>query len=847
MAGEFGKFYIRLSTLFDPKGLKTAQTSLDKTAAKTKALGESFTKLSLLIGGVAIAASKMTLDFDDSMVKIVSLVGLGRDEVNAWKEDIMKLSTAVGKSPKELADAMFFITSAGLRGSVALKALEFSAKAAAAGLGEVSSIADAVTSAINAYGASVMSAEQATDVLLATVREGKMDAAALTPVVGRILLPAQKLGVSFNEVGAALAAMSRKGFNAAESATALRGVFMAMTKQSEDGEKALNNVGLSYAKLSDILRKEGLLKFLEVINEKFGDNTVELSRVFTRVEGLVGLMGLVGNSMDTTAKIFGRMNDTVGSTNTAFDEAAKEGMFKVKQAIATLNVAMLKLGSVVLPIVIPQIIKFTEKLQDLIQQFSDLEPKTQKTIVKIAGLVAVIGPLLLVLSKLISLLSGASSALVFLGPLLLSTARNMVLLFNTIKVVGIWQTLATLIGTITGALGLLGVAAWMWYDDWEEITSGIKTISKEFEETFKATIIRIAEQFKISGNTVKTVWSGVKSALKEQIRFLLTAGGLLDRLFQKPSTEFVGPPPTEFVGPPLSGKGSVKKPARQPAPESELRTPAVTDTKVAKAAVEDRLVKVDKWYASARGIEEVKYNNWLYNQTIAWDELDVAQKEATMARVQEIYTRTNSTMAGGFTLSIQRMQEAGMGWAAAWEGMWGSTLTGMTANVAEFLTFSENIFDNFRKLLDGIFKSILSSFVQMVAQMIAEWLLLQAITGFFGGDVAKKLLGSRKEGGPIPETGPYLLHKGEEVLPADIAGAIRKSSGPSMTPAFAGASMGGNITIEQHIDIGGTSETDINVIADKLSEASKNGAISAVNLAKVNYKIGKKRDGETSL
>jgi len=33
----------------------------------------------------------------------------------------------------------------------------------------------------------------------------------------------------------------------------------------------------------------------------------------------------------------------------------------------------------------------------------------------------------------------------------------------------------------------------------------------------------------------------------------------------------------------------------------------------------------------------------------------------------------------------------------------------------------------------------------------------------------QKLLGSRQFGGPIPETGPYLLHAGETVLPASGA------------------------------------------------------------------------------
>ena len=45
---------------------------------------------------------------------------------------------------QDLADAMFFITSAGLRGNVALEALTYSAKASAAGLGNTVSISDLI-------------------------------------------------------------------------------------------------------------------------------------------------------------------------------------------------------------------------------------------------------------------------------------------------------------------------------------------------------------------------------------------------------------------------------------------------------------------------------------------------------------------------------------------------------------------------------------------------------------------------------------------------------------------------------------------------------------------------------
>jgi len=304
-------------------------------------------------------------------------------------------------------------------------------------------------------------------------------------------------------------------------------------------------------------------------------------------------------------------------------------------------------------------------------------------------------------------------------------------------------------------------------------------------------------------------------------------------------------------------EANLKKLTAAPPPRARGPLPAETIDSADKAAddarkIEEAKKNVESWYRSAKGIEEIRFYNWLYDTKLGYDNIDEDQREATMTRVQEIYARANSTMAGSFAVSIDRIKAAGMGWAQLWDGMWSGTMSGMTANVRTFLTASGNMFDNFKKLLDGIFKSILNSFISMVAQMIAKWLLLQAVTGLAGlgwGGPLASLLGSKKEGGPIPETGPYLLHKGEEVIPADIANAVRKSPSPSFAPAATAAAvsqMGASIT--QNITLqGSASEIDIGALCEKISEATRNGMRQAGEMANVVTKIGSKKAGISGL
>ena len=100
-----------------------AQT-LDKTGRNVYYFGTAamrFLTLPLaLAGGAAI---KMGMDFEQSMQKVVGLVGISQKQVDAWSKEILKLGPELGRSPKELADALYFITSSGIKGAEAMNVL----------------------------------------------------------------------------------------------------------------------------------------------------------------------------------------------------------------------------------------------------------------------------------------------------------------------------------------------------------------------------------------------------------------------------------------------------------------------------------------------------------------------------------------------------------------------------------------------------------------------------------------------------------------------------------------------------------------------------------------------------
>lgn len=327
------------------KQIGAAGTSSRKAAAAAGGLGGKLKGLGPMAALAGAAAAGLGTQFEDSMSRIEGLVGASSKQVDDWSSQLLKLGPQIGKSPRELADALFFVTSAGIKGTKAIDALTFSAKASAAGLGETEVVADAITSAMNAYGPKTMSAAKATDTLTSVVREGKLEASALSGAIGRVLPIAAEMGVKFEDVGGAVAHLSRSGASASEAITGVRGIMSKILKPTEAGKEALAGVGMSFDEVRKSLKQRGLLATLTTLRGKFGDNTEALGKVFEDVEALNAVLSLTNKGGKEAAKVFDGVADSAGATEKAF-EASKTTGFRFRQALAFMEAQGAKLAKV---------------------------------------------------------------------------------------------------------------------------------------------------------------------------------------------------------------------------------------------------------------------------------------------------------------------------------------------------------------------------------------------------------------------------------------------------------------------------------------------------------------------
>ena len=301
-------------------------------------------------------AIQMSRQFEVSMAQIRGLVGISAQQVKVYKDEILALGAASSKGPVELADALYFITSAGIKGQRALEVLRESAESAAAGLGETKVVADALTSILNAYGQGTYSAAKANDILVATVREGKAEAEQFAPAIGKVLPIAAAFGASFEDVSAGVAALTRGGASAGTSAIYLRQVLSQLLKPSKAAAETMHAAGTSAEELRDKIQKDGLLNALSYLNTKLGGTDTQvasegLTKVFGNVRALTAVFSLLGPNLESNRQIFENLNNATGDADLAFQAYTKTADYKFKKAAAESQAALIRLGDAIMPTV----------------------------------------------------------------------------------------------------------------------------------------------------------------------------------------------------------------------------------------------------------------------------------------------------------------------------------------------------------------------------------------------------------------------------------------------------------------------------------------------------------------
>ena len=450
MADNKLRFFLTGDSRQFQQSLTQAENKLKAFGSKMQSVGRSMTMFAAPVVAAGAASIKMAASFDKSMTKIKTLVGVAADEVDGMRAGVMQMAKDTGSSADEAAEALFFITSAGIKGQAAMDVLNASLKASAIGLGDVATVADSATSAMNAYGQENLSATMATDVLTNSVRLGKLSSEELAGSIGQVIPIASNLGVQFHEVGATLAAMSRTGTNAATASMQLKNILISILKPSKEGAEQLEAMGLSSKKLRQQIKDEGLLNVLTTLKGKFEENEDAQAKVFGSSRALMGVMDLLGKGFKDTEQIFADMANSAGVTAEAYEELQNSAEFKLRKAMTEVKETFRETGATLMEALLPSILEAGKMIKQLLERFNGLSDGTKRFIGVATMIAGVLGPVLIVFGSVISALGSIAGAL--------KTARVAMIAFNTAMIANPIMAVVSAVVALTVGLVALGKA-----------------------------------------------------------------------------------------------------------------------------------------------------------------------------------------------------------------------------------------------------------------------------------------------------------------------------------------------------------------------------------------------------
>ena len=421
--------------------LSKIERRLQRTARAFESAGRrltiGLTAPVLALGG---AATKMAVTFDDEMNKLVSLVGLPREEVEKLKAAVLNLAPTVGRSPLELARALFPIASAGNDAAKSLEILEVAAKAAAIGMGTTEDAGRVLNKTLANF--DVDTIEEAAGILIAIAKAADANPNALAEPLARILPVARAAGIELRTVGGEFAVITRGAGNADIAATAMVGAINAITKPADNLREKIRLLGLPLEKLRKILAEEGLIAAVKAVEKVLGSGTQAFDDFFKNIRGALGVNILLAAEID---KVDAAVNAVAASGiptfTTAFKEAQRSALFPFRQQLARVQADLIKLGTDTAPLVLEAITTLVDLISRLSDRFQSLDPHLRQNIIRWVALVALAGPVLLFVGILIRLFGSLIGLVRSLALAFLFLAANPVV------------AAAILLGTALGVIG----------------------------------------------------------------------------------------------------------------------------------------------------------------------------------------------------------------------------------------------------------------------------------------------------------------------------------------------------------------------------------------------------------
>ena len=505
----------------------TAEQKLNGLSSAFKTTGGLLSKnVTLPIVGVGAAAVKTATDFEAGMSEVKAISGATGSEFDALRDKAIEMGAKTKFSASDSADAFKYMAMAGWDASAMMDGIAGVLDLAAASGEDLATTSDIVTDALTAFGLQASDSAHFADVLAQASSKSNTNVGLMGETFKYVAPVAGALGYSIEDTAVAIGLMANSGIKGSQAGTALRSTITRLAKPVGEAEKAVNDLGISITNADGTMKP--LSQTMVELREKFAGLTEEQKAQYAAMlagqEGMSGLLAIVNASDED----FQKLTDEINNANGAAEDMASVMMDNTAGAVEQLKGALESAGILIGEKLTPYIRQLAEWITGLVEKFNKLSEEQQDQIVKWGLIFAAVGPVLLVMSRLIGVVSGVMGAFTGLKGMLFGydkiMKRGNFVLGETVEYVkhipGLLETTGTsfmaLIAPILAVVAVVAVLVgafvtlWKTNEEFRDNMVGIwNSIKESINNFFDGVVERINAlgfDFENITEVIKTVW-----------------------------------------------------------------------------------------------------------------------------------------------------------------------------------------------------------------------------------------------------------------------------------------------------------------------------------------------------
>lgn len=483
------------------------------------------TAVTLPLLGIAATSIKVGNEFQAQMSRVQAIAGATGGELDKMKRQAIELGAKTAFSAKEAAQGMENLASAGFQVNEIMDAMPGVLDLAAVSGGDVAASSEAMASSLRAFGLEAGQAGHVADVFARAAADTNAETVDMAEAMKYVAPVAHSMGLSLEETAASIGIMADAGIKGSQAGTTLRGALSRIAKPTKAMVKSMDQLGVSFydanGKMIPLREQIAQLKTATA-----GLTQEERNRHLVTLYGQNSLSGMLA-LLDAGPEKLDKMTNALINSDGAAREMAETMQDNLASKIEQMGGAFESAAIVIQQILEPALTKVVGGITKLIEAFLNMSPVGQKMVVIFAGMVAALGPLLLIAGTVMTTMVKLRIAAQFLGPAFMGTMGTIALVIAAFyALVAVFMLAYTksekfrnFIDNLAPAIKKgLGIAA-EWAAEklkllWEWLQKAGEKV-KEFSSAISSKVANTLQQFGINlGQAGSSIGSFISSGLE---------------------------------------------------------------------------------------------------------------------------------------------------------------------------------------------------------------------------------------------------------------------------------------------------------------------------------------------